>query len=113
MFDSLIDQVLGSLAAVLVSVLVALAVKVLKKVGLSLEADEQAKLEYFAAQGINKAKEMAAVKLKSAVTLSSAEKKAIALDHVLANVPDVTPSVAGAVITATLPQLGEGASGKA
>jgi hypothetical protein len=112
MFDPVIDKILGSLVAVLTGVLVALAVKWLKKVGVNLEAEEQARLEHFVAQGINKAKEIAAVKASAAVNVSSEEKRIIATNHVLANVPSARPSQVASTITAMLPEMGEGASGK-
>ena len=114
MFDPVIDKVLGAAVTLLTGVLVALAVKWLKKVGIVLEAEEQAKLEHFVKQGISKAEEMAAVKLKnSAVVMSGVEKKVIAAGHVLSNVPEASPLKVESTITAMLPQMGEGAAGKA
>jgi len=116
MFDSVIDQILGYLAVVLAGALVALVVKVFQYFGMKLDEKAQAKLQYYAEQGINKAKEIAAERLKKsggALVLTAQDKATIAFNHVIDNVPNALPSKVDSTIKATLPELGEGASGKA
>jgi hypothetical protein len=111
MFETVIEQLLTLLATALTGVLVALAVKALKKVGISLEAEQQAKLEYYAAQGINMAKEEAARRVKAGLDrLTPQQKEQMAVDHVMDNVPKADPIKVSDTVLATLPQLGEGAA---
>jgi hypothetical protein len=111
MFDPVIEQVLGFLAMVLTGVIIAIATRVLKRLGISLDAEKQAQLEHYATQGVLKAKEIAAAQLKrSAVKLTSEDKQAIAIGHVLENVPRADEQQAIDVVTAVLPTVGEGAS---
>lgn len=111
MLDVLIDHSLQYLALVLSAAVVALTIKALQWFGLQIDANKQAKLEYFAQQGIQKAKEEAARRLKSsAIKLTADDKLQIALAHVTANVPKANPQQAVDTVTAILPALGEGAS---
>lgn len=113
--EAAIDQIVQVLGAALGVALVALAVKALQWIGITIDAEKQAKLEYYAEQGINRAEEWAAQQAKKSlgvVRVDSEEKLQIALDHVKEHVPKVAVEKALATIEAKLgdPAVAAGAT---
>lgn len=107
----LIKAVLGIATAVLVPLLTALLVQALKKLGLSLDAEKTAKVEYFARQAILRAEEWAATRIKlNAGTTTAAMKLERALTDLTDKVPGISREEAAQLIHATLPKMGLGAA---
>lgn len=103
-----LGAVLTALAGVLAPILVKWALGQLEKIHLTVSAERQAQLEYYAKQAILKAAELAAQKAKTGGTLSGADKLQIATLEVMDKAA-VTPAEAADTIHAVLPQLGLGA----
>ena len=84
------------------------------KLAASEAVDKDTLLKSAADQGVQKAKEMAAVKLKdTGVAMTSQQKEQIAVDVVVAKVPDTTPDDAQSTVLAAVGAAkGEGTSGK-
>lgn len=111
--DAVIDQLVQLAGAVLAPLLVAVVVQVLRRIGLSVDAERKAMLEYFAKQAVLGVEERAAAWAKANISgraMSGAEKMQAALEEVLARVPRVSREEAKAVIEAVLPQLHIGAA---
>ncbi len=109
--DELIQQALGYLGTVLATLCVALATLVLRKIGISLDADRQAQLEYVVKQEVLRQEELAAERLKkTGIVTSGAEKLRSALEAVTDRLPRVDRDEAAAIVQAVLPQLGIGAA---
>jgi len=112
MYAEIIKVVGGIIASALGMLLVWIATQFARKLGLSINADQEAQLKYFAQQGAKKMEELAAAKLKErGVRMSPSEQMDGAVSAVLANLPRVTVDKAISAITAALPELGIGASG--
>lgn len=113
--DQIVDQVVKLVfdvaVVVLVPLVVALAVRLLQKVGLSLSAENQAKLEKVARDGIMLAEERAAAAVRRSLPeWSSGEKLQAATRHLLDQVPGITTMEAERIVTAELPKVGVGAA---
>ena len=97
--------------AVLVPLLVMLVIRALKKVGISLDADKQAQLEYVAKQAALKIEEVAANRLAAQLSkMTPTQKLQSAVASVLDKLPNVSPREAEDAIHAALPQIGAGAA---
>jgi hypothetical protein len=97
--------------AVLVPLLVMLAVKALKKLGISLDAEKQAQLEYVAKQAALKVEEVAANRIAAGLSkMSPTAKLRDAIGTVIDKLPNVSAKEAEDAIHAALPQIGAGAS---
>jgi len=104
-------QLVQIILPILASALVALVVMALKKLGISISADNQAKLDYTAKQAVLKMQEVAASKLQQGLErIPGAQKLELATADVLAKLPNVTQAEAVDAIHAALPQLGLGAA---
>lgn len=111
MFDALIDQVMQALGVVLAGALVALVIQILRKIGITLDADKQAQLEYFAKQAVLRVEEYAATYAKKKlVGLTESQKFSMAVTDLIEKVPRVDRVEAERIVTAVLPQLGIGAA---
>lgn len=109
--DPLIDAVFQYLGVFAAAALSALIVQLLRKVGLSLDADRQAQVEYFARMAVAKAEELgAAYAKKHAVKMDPAHKLQIATQALIAKVPRITPDEAQDIVTAALPGMKMGAA---
>lgn len=112
--DPLLHEVLLALAAVLAGMVIEVVRRVLTKLGLELDARNQAKLDYLVRTAILEAEERveAAVKKQTLVIANkSARKLEIAMATVLGKVPGISPKEAEALIKAKLPESGLGAAG--
>jgi hypothetical protein len=109
--DALIDPLFQALGAALGMALTALVVLLLKKVGLSVDADRTAKIEYYAQQAATFAEEQAAAYAKKhLVKMEAGQKLQIATAKLLSKVPGVNANEAQDVIIAALPGLRLGAA---
>lgn len=107
------QQLVDILLPILASALVALAVMALKKLGISISADNEAKLQYTAKQAVLKVEEVVAAKVASSVDKYAApvtDKLTMAVATVMTKLPNVTHEEAVDAIHAALPQLGLGAA---
>ncbi|OFW05634.1 MAG: hypothetical protein A3H96_11275 [Acidobacteria bacterium RIFCSPLOWO2_02_FULL_67_36] len=114
MNDVLIDvlKTVGTiLAPILATLLTALAYKALKRAGLDLDAEKQAKLEYLARQAILRAEEWGANQLKTHLPATSGQKLQRAVTDLLDKVPGISDVEAAALVHAELPKVALGASG--
>ncbi len=114
MDDVLVEvvKVVGAIAApVLATLVTALLVKTLKKIGLEVDAEQQAKTEHLVRRAILRAEEWAATRVKAKYGTTTAEMKLQrAMQDVLEHVPGLTPPEAAALIHAKLPELQLGAA---
>ena len=110
---SLSQQIVAVVLPLLASTLVALVVLGLKKLGLSIDADKQAQLEYVAKQAVLKVEEQVSARVAGAVDASLGpitSKLNMAVVDVIAKLPRVSKQEAEDAIHAALPQLGLGAA---
>jgi hypothetical protein len=108
----IIRTVLAIATPVLATLATALIVKALQKIGLSVDAEKQAKLEYLATQAILRAEEWAAARIKAQVgSTTAAMKLEKALTDLTDRVPGISREEAAALVHATLPKLQLGATG--
>ncbi len=109
--DALIDPLFQALGVALGAALTALVVQLLRKAGLSLDADRTAKIEYYANQAAKFAEEQAANYAKQhLVKMEAGQKLQIATTKLLTKVPGVDVHEAQDVIIAALPGLRLGAA---
>ena len=101
------------LAPIVAGLVVALLVKWLKKVGLDLDAEKQAKAEYWVRQGILSAEEWAASRLKQGLADTPDAESAVKLQHaidVAVENTDLNVVQAETLVHAQLPQVKLGAT---
>jgi len=111
-YQEVIKVVGGIIASALGMLLIWIATQMARKLGLSVSAEQQAQLQWFAQQAAKKMEEIAAAKLKSTgERMTPAEQMAGAVEAVMENLPRVDASKATSAVTAALPELGIGASG--
>lgn len=111
LLTEVINTVLGIATPILTVLLTAFLVKALQKVGLNVDADKTAKLEYFATQAILRAEEWGAARIKAnAGTMTAAMKLEKALTDLTDKVPGITREEASALVHATLPKVNLGAA---
>jgi len=109
--DALIDQLFQYLGIAAAAALTALMVKLLQKLGLSLDADRTAQVEYYAQQAAKFAEEQAAAYAKKhLVNMEAGQKLQIATAKLLSKVPRIDVHEAQDVIIAALPGLRLGAA---
>lgn len=107
----LVKTVLAIATPVLVTLLTALLVKVLQRVGLTVEADRKAKLEMFTQEAVLRAEEWAATRLKAEKgPTTAAMKLEKALTDLTDRVPGITREEAADLVHATLPKVNLGAA---
>jgi len=111
-YQEVIKVVGGIIASALGMLLIWIATQMARKLGLSVSAEQQAQLQWFAQQAAKKMEEIAAAKLKSTgERMTPAEQMAGAVEAVMENLPRVDAAKAASAVTAALPELGIGASG--
>jgi hypothetical protein len=109
--DALLDQVIQLLGAILAAALTALVVQGLRKLGIALDAEKTAKVEYYAHQAALYAEERAKAYAKERlVKMAPAAVLQTAVERLLVKVPNIDRDEAAAIITAALPQIGLGAA---
>jgi len=108
--DTLISELVKLVFAVAVVVLVplagAFAVRLLQKLGISIDAEKRAKLEKLAQDGILAAEEYAHAKIVAGVEkILPAAKLAYAVKHLLDQVPGISTEEAEALVNQELPKV--------
>lgn len=112
MYAEVVKVVGGIIASALGMLLIWIATQAARKLGLSVSAEQQAQLQYFAQQAAKKMEEIAAAKFKSTgKIMSPSEQMAGAVETVMANLPRVAAAKAASAVTSALPELGIGAAG--
>lgn len=110
MLQQLVTPLMTALAPVIAGLIVAALVQWLRKLGLELGAEQQAKLEMTVRNGVLSAEEWAARKAKQKAPVSAGEK----LDHAVELIQDKLPKMstpdAVALVDQELPKLKMGAS---
>ncbi len=109
--ELVITPLIQALGAVLAAALTALVVQAFRKLGLSLDADRQAQVEYYAKQAVLKVEEEAAAYAKSHMKkIDPGIKMRRAVVALIAKVPRINTDEAGEILEAVLPQVGIGAA---
>lgn len=111
--NELLTQVTHALGGILAAAIVAVAVQLLRRLNISIDADRKAKLEYVVRQAVLAVEERAAALAKqhgAAVIMTANEKAQAALEAVVERIHNVDVDEARQVIQAVLPQLGIGAT---
>ncbi len=112
MYAEIIKVVGGVIASALGMLFIWIATQIARKIGLSISADQEAQLKYFAQQAAKKMEELAAAKLKqTGERMSPSEQMAGAVASVMENLPKKDVQKVESAVTAALPELGIGASG--
>lgn len=107
--EELIGQVTQMLGAVLAAAIVALVGMVARKVGLSISADNQARLEHVVKLGVSYAEEQAKNYAKTyGQAMAAAMKRKLAMEFIVAKIPRVDAGEAERLVQAVLPHLREG-----
>lgn len=114
--DALLDEALKAVfvavAGSLGTLLVAILVKLLQRVGLSVSAEQQAKIEKLAQEAILAAEEWARAEIKAgSLKMPSTAKLVQATEDLMAKVPSLTAEDADAVIHAQIAKLRVAAGG--
>lgn len=102
-------MVLTAAAAPLAVAIVGWVIGQLKKVNLSVSADQQAQLEYYTKQAILQAEEVITARIKAGTPSTAADKLAVAVGTLM-QTTGVTQATAVDSIHAVLPVLGLGAT---
>lgn len=109
--DTLVQSVLEVVAGICATALAAVLVQWLRKLGLQIEAQQQGRIEHYAAQAILYVEEKAAKQLKGKIPMPSEEKLSEATERLMAKVPGISLKEAEDIVHAVLPQLkGTGAT---
>lgn len=104
-------MVILALAPILVAALTAGAVQLFRKFGIELDAQKQAKIEYYAKLAIQEAEEWAAKRLQSTqIVVSGADKLERAATALMNRVPGISEAEAKVLIHSLLPAIGIGAA---
>ena len=103
--DEVIRLVFAVATVVAVPLVTALVVRYVQKLGLTISAENQARLETAARQAILASEEWAAAKVKAKLPekITSEAKLAHAVTHMVDQIPSVTTEQAEAIVTAQLP----------
>ena len=106
-----IDELVKGLGAVLVGALIALIVKLLKRMGIALDVERMQQLESSARQAVLRVEETAATQLKNKVSeWTGPEKLHAAVTDVITRLPRVDAEEAERIVKAVLPTMGLGAA---
>lgn len=110
-----IDEVVKVVGTLLAGLIAALVIQGLRKLGLSIDADRAAKIEYFAQQAVLTVEEKAAAYLKQqAAAMKPEQKLHEAMVVLMQRFPKLSAEDAQRIVTAALPKVGLGAAmGKA
>lgn len=106
----IVGFVISLATPVLATLATALMVKALQRIGLQVDAERKARLEYVASQAILRAEEWAAARLKANLPATGTEKLQAAMVDLTDRIPGISNEEASALIHATLPKLGAGAA---
>lgn len=111
MFDELIKIIISTLGVAFGTALTALVIQLLRKAGIDLSAEQRAKLETIAQQGILLVEEKAAAAAKAGIAnISPGDKFRAATEHLVSKMPGVTKTEAAEIVMSELPKLGLGAT---
>ena len=102
-WNDILQPALGVLATAIASLLVGILAQYLRKIGIQLDADQQAKLEYFVRQAVLRVEEWARAQQKAGKAVTSDEKLVAAQNEVLARFPGLDPVTVTRQIQAALP----------
>jgi len=101
----ILTTVITAAVPVLVTLVTALLIKALKRVGLDLDAERQAQLEGIVKRAILKVEEVFEAKIKAGQPVTAADKLSAAVTDVIKNAPNLTPQQAADAIHAQLPLM--------
>lgn len=110
LFSEFVKAVFAGLVPVIAAGVVWLIVQLARKVGLSINADQQALLKMSAQDLIFRYEEQAATMVKHKIAVPADYKIRSAVAALLAKFPKITPEEAKAIIEAELPKIGIGAA---
>lgn len=113
MLEQVIEIVRSALAVTLAPLLVLVVVRIAKRLGLDLSAEQQAQLEKTAQDAILRAEEWAATKARessAAIKPDPVQKLGVAVDHVKQELPNVPTAKVVAAIESNLARVGAGAT---
>lgn len=109
MWSDLVNQILVAVMAaatpVLVGLVMALLIKLLQRLHLSISAEQQAKLEALVRRAILKVEEVMAARIKKGLPVTSADKLESAIAEVTGQAPSLSRSEAASLIHAQLPLM--------
>lgn len=109
-----VDQILGIViqgsVALILPAIVAVLVQALRKYGIQIGAEQQARLQVIAENAVLAAEEWAVARIKRAVPTSDGEKFERAAEIVVSKVPGISDDEAHDLIHAALPKIGLGAT---
>lgn len=100
-----VKLVFAIVAPILSALLVALAAKALQKIGLSLDAEKTAKLEYLATRLVAQTEEWANARLKAGIPTTASDKAKQYLVYAASKLPGVSADEATALAQQTLGRL--------
>ena len=101
--NEILQEVLPAVGTVLASALVALVTQMLRRYGIQLEAEKQAKLEHYVRLGVRYAEEQARQRLRAPQAMTGSEKLIAATDFVQAHLPKADPERVAKLAEALLP----------
>jgi ERCC4-type nuclease len=111
MFEQLIDPIVTAMGGILAGVLVALALRALKKMGIELDVQKQQQLESVARAAVLRVEEVAKSQArKHLADWSGPEKLQAAVTEVVDRLPRVDRDEAERIVHAVLPTVGIGAA---
>jgi hypothetical protein len=111
MLDALFTPVVQALGSALVAAVLALIVQLVRRIGIDLTAQQQAKIEHYARLAIQAAEEWAGRQIKAHLTPpQSVDKLVYATKYLLTRVPGLTEAEAQDLIHAQLSAVGKGAA---
>lgn len=101
----------ATLAVIVAPVLIGVLVRWLQWLGLTLDAERQAKLEKIVQDAVLAVEEWAAARAKRGVKIAAETKLRQATERIVSRWPGLTPEEAERLVQAALPRLGLGAAG--
>lgn len=105
--DGILDEILKALGAAIAAGLVGIVVQLFRRIGISIEAEQQAKLELLVKDGIKRAEEWGRSRIQPP---ASEDKLAVAVSHVASQMPKVPLERIEQTIQAKLADVGAGAT---
>lgn len=109
--DELIKAAFAIVVPILSALLLAVVVQFLRKLGLELSAERQAKLEHTVHGLLLQVEEWGASRVKAGVETKAKDKLEHYLALAAAKIPGITSEEAAALAHSELPKLGRGAAG--
>lgn len=108
--NELIKTVIDAAVVTIIPLVVAFIVQQIRKTGLEISAQSQARLQVIAENAVLAVEEWAADRVKRAIPTANSQKYARALEIVLEKVPGISEDEAHDLIHAALPKVGVGAT---